>query len=62
MNPLLLAALIGQIGIPELARLLRDLHSEGKVLTEEEALAILDMDVEEGDAAGKAFLAAHPTL
>lgn len=62
MNPLLLAALIGNIGIPELARLLRDLHSEGKVLTEEEALAILDMDVEEGDAAGKAFLAAHPAL
>jgi hypothetical protein len=60
MNPLLLAALISNIGIPELASWLKSLHSAGEVVTEEAALAKLEMDIDEGDAAGIAFLATHP--
>lgn len=59
MNPVLLAALIAQIGIPELAAWLKSLHEAGKVLTDDEALQKLDMDVDEGDAAGIAFLGSH---
>jgi hypothetical protein len=60
MPPLLLAALIDQVAIPELARWLAGLHAEGRPVTEEEALAKLKLDADEGDAAGRAFLAAHP--
>jgi hypothetical protein len=59
MNPLLLGALISQIGIPELAAWLKSLHDAGEVVTEDAALQKLEMDVDEGDAAGKAFLASH---
>lgn len=61
MSPAILAALITQIGIPELMRWLAQLHADGKVVTEAEALAKLDMDVEQGNATGAAFLAAHPS-
>lgn len=60
MNAAILAALISQIGVPELLRWLASLHAEGKVVTEADALAKLGMDVDEGNAAGEAFLAAHP--
>ncbi len=59
MDPLLLAALIQQIAIPELARWLAELHADGRVVTEEEALAKLGMDVDAGNAAGLAFLETH---
>jgi len=57
MSPLLLAALISQVGIPELTRWLAQLHADGKVVSEAEALAKLNLDVEAGNAAGRAFLA-----
>jgi hypothetical protein len=60
MSPVLLAALIAQIGIPELGRWLASLHAQGKVVTEAEARAKLNMDIADGDAAGLAFLASHP--
>ncbi len=60
MNPVLLAALISQIGIPELSRWLKSLHDAGEVVTEDAALQKLDMDVDEGNNAGLAFLASHP--
>jgi len=60
MDPVLLAALISQIGIPELARWLSELHAAGKTVTEAEARAKLAMDIDAGDAAGLAFLASHP--
>lgn len=60
MNPLLLAALITQIGIPELTSWLKSLHAAGEVVTEEAALAKLGMDSAAGDAAGLAFLQSHP--
>lgn len=60
MPPLLLAALISQVGVPELARWLAELHSEGKVVTEAEALAKLELDVDTGNALGLTFLQAHP--
>jgi len=59
MPPLLLAALITQVGIPELQIWLRDLHAEGRVVTAEEALAKLGVDVDEGNAIGLAALHAH---
>jgi len=62
MDPKLLAALIMRIAIPELTAWLAQLHSEGKLVTEEEALAKLDMDVDEGNAAGQAFLDSHPKV
>lgn len=60
MSPVLLAALISQVGIPELARWLASLHEQGKTVTEAEARAKLAMDIDAGDAAGLAFLASHP--
>lgn len=62
MSPVLLAALISQIGIPELGRWLAELHAEGRVVTEEEALAKLDVDADSGNDLGLAFLAAHPRV
>lgn len=59
MNPLILSALLNQIAIPELARWLADLHAEGRTVTEADALAKLDMDVDAGNAAGQAFLDTH---
>ena len=60
MNPVLLAALVNQIALPELTRWLASLHAENRVVTEEEALAKLNTDADAGIAAGLAFLAAHP--
>lgn len=60
MSPVLLAALISNIGIPELTSWLKSLHSAGEVVTEEAALAKLNMDITAGDAAGLAFLQSHP--
>jgi len=60
LSPVLLGALINQIALPELGRWLAQLHAEGKVVTEAEALAKLGLDVDAGNAAGAAFLAAHP--
>ena len=62
MSPELLAALIKNIAIPELVAWLAALRSEGKVVTEEEALAKLEMDAEEGNAIGQAFLDSHPKV
>jgi len=60
MSPLLLAALIQQVGVPELVRWLASLHAENRVVSEEEALAKLNMDIDQGNAAGQAFLDSHP--
>ena len=60
MSPVLLAALINNVGIPELTRWLADLHSQGRTVTEADALAKLGLDADSGNAAGLAFLAAHP--
>jgi hypothetical protein len=60
MSPTLLAALITQVGIPELVRWLADLHSQGvTVVSEADALAKLGMDVDDGNAAGQAAIDAH---
>ena len=59
MPPLVLAALISQVAVPELARWLAELHAAGRVVTEEEALAKLGADIDAGNAAGQAFLASH---
>lgn len=54
----LLVALINKVGLPELLRWLAELHAAGvTVITEEMALTKLDMDADEGDAEGLAFLA-----
>lgn len=62
MAPELLAALILRVAIPELTAWLASLHSQGKLVTEEEALAKLEMDVDEGNAIGRKFLEDHPAL
>jgi len=56
MNPLFLLALLKEIAVPELQRWLSQLHAEGRVVTEEEALAKLDRDVDEANAVGRSFL------
>jgi hypothetical protein len=60
VSPELLAALIGRIAIPELFAWLAQLRAEGRVVTEEEALAKLELDVTDGNAIGQAFLDSHP--
>ncbi len=62
MAPELLAALITEIGIPELTRWLAQLHSAGKMVTEAEALAKLNMDIDTANASGQAFLDSHPKV
>ncbi len=59
MNPLIIAALINNIAIPEIGRWLAELHAEGRVVTEEEALRKLALDVDAGNQAGRAFLDSH---
>jgi len=59
MNPLLIAALINNIAIPEIGRWLAELHASGRVVTEAEALRKLDVDVDAGNEAGRQFLMAH---
>lgn len=56
LNPIILAALINNLAIPELARWLAELHNAGRTVTEAEALAKLALDVDAGNAAGRAFL------
>ncbi len=60
LAPALLGALLNEIAIPELVRWLTGLHADGKVVTEAEALAKLNMDAATGDAKGRAFLETHP--
>ncbi len=60
MSPTLLAALLSQVALPELTRWLASLHAEGKIVSDEEALSKLNMDANEGDGIGRAFLATHP--
>ena len=56
MDPLFLLALLKEIAVPELQRWLSQLHSEGRVVTEAEALTKLNKDADEVIASGKAFL------
>lgn len=60
MDPVILAALLNNVAVPELGRWLAQLHAAGKVVTEAEALAKLGLDVDSGNAAGHAFLDTHP--
>jgi hypothetical protein len=62
MSPELLAALIGRIAVPELLRWLAELKAAGRLVTEEEALSKLELDVDDGNAAGQAFLDSHPKV
>ena len=59
LPPLIFAALLQQFALPELARWLAELHAAGRVVTEAEARAKLGMDIDDGDAAGHAFLQTH---
>jgi hypothetical protein len=61
LSPILLGALVTQVGVPELVRWLGSLHQQGvTVVTEAQALEKLGLDVDGGNAAARAFLAAHP--
>lgn len=60
MNPLLLAALVNNIAVPELTRWLTSLHIAGTPLTEAEAIRKLLADADFGVKLGEAWLAAHP--
>ena len=60
ISPVVLGALITNVGVPELARWLASLHAEGKMVTQELAEQKLAEHVSDGDAAGVAFLASHP--
>lgn len=60
LSPALLAALITQVGIPELVRWLKSLHDEDEVVTEEAALEKLGLDVESANQVGEDFLNSHP--
>ncbi len=62
LSPVILGALINQIALPELGRWLAQLNTEGRIVTEAEALAKLGLDVDAGNAAGAAFLATHPAV
>lgn len=59
LSPSLLGALINQVAVPELIRWLAGLHAQNRLVTEAEALAKLEMDVDGGNVAGAAFLAGH---
>ncbi len=61
LSPIIVAALINNIAIPELGRWLASLHAAGEVVTEAAALTKLGLDVDAGNAAGLAFLAGHPS-
>lgn len=58
MNPILLAALINEIAIPELTRWLRSRN--GTPLTDADVIAKLVTDTDFGVKVGEAWLAAHP--
>lgn len=59
VSPALLGALINQVAVPELVRWLAGLHAAGKVVTEAEALAKLNLDIDAADDLGASFLAGH---
>ena len=58
MNPALLAALITQLGIPELIAWLKSRN--GAPVTDADIIAKLGVDEAAGIAAGQAFLDANP--
>jgi hypothetical protein len=60
MSPAILAALISQIGVPELIRWLSSLRAENRMVTEAEALSKLKLDVDQGNTLGESFLETHP--
>ena len=60
MNPLLLAALLEQIAIPELQKWLRERHSTGQPLTDADILQKLITDTDLGIRIGSDWLASHP--
>lgn len=60
MNPVILAALISQVAIPELTRWLAQLHADDRVVTEADALALLNTDIDGANALGQQFLDSHP--
>lgn len=62
MNPVLLAALIQQVAIPELLNWLKIRHAAGVLITEAEVLAKLNLDADAGIVKGQAWLAAHPIV
>jgi hypothetical protein len=60
MNPVLLAALIDQVAIPELVRWLSSLHASGTPVTDAVIIQKLASDTNLGETIGLAWLAAHP--
>lgn len=61
MNPNLLAALITQVLVPEIATAIRaHRNATGNMPTDAEVIAALGIDAEKGIAIGTAWLAAHP--
>ena len=61
MNPTLLAALLTQVVIPEIAAIVRAHHNAtGNLPTDDQILAALGTDADKGIAIGSAWLAAHP--
>jgi len=56
MRPAFWLALLEKIAIPELQRWLSQLHAEGRVVTEEEAMAKLELDANDVIAIGEAAL------
>ena len=61
MNPLLLAALINEIAIPELTRWLKSLHDSQTTLTDDLIIQKLAADTALGISIGETWLAAHPS-
>lgn len=60
MNPLLLAALINQVAIPELTRWLASLHTSATPMTDAVIIQKLATDTNLGETIGNAWLASHP--
>ena len=61
MNPLLLAALINEIAVPELSAWLRSLHASGTPLTDTVILQKLATDTDLISQIGNAWLVKNPT-
>ena len=60
MNPILLAALINEVALPELVAWLRSRHTAGQTVTDADVIAKLVSDADFGVKFGEAWLAAHP--
>jgi hypothetical protein len=61
MNPALIAALLTQVVIPEIAAIIRAHHNAtGNMPTDAQIIAALDTDTTNQIAIGQAWLAAHP--